>query len=383
MKLHYEWGVKQLRKHGEELCGDAISVSRESDSVILALSDGLGSGVKANILATLTTEIVMRLLKEDLAIEEVVRTLTATLPVCNVRKLAYSTFAIAQFAAGGAARIVEFDSPKAILLHASRCTPIDFRVREVEGRMIHEADLDLVNGDWIIFVSDGVLNAGIGGAYPLGWGWEKVAEFAEEKARQDYTADQFAGRISDAVNDLYIGRPGDDVSVVVIKVRHERCATILTGPPGDRTKEEEVVDRLLRSAGRRAVCGGTTAKIVAERIGRHLDVDLSTGTDDVPPIARMEGFDLVSEGMLTLTRVKELLTAGVQRDGVRYRNDGAAELLRLLLEVDQVRFIVGTAVNPAHQNPGLPKEIGLRMTVVREIAEELKQRGKIVVVETV
>jgi len=383
MKLHYEWGIRQLRKHGEELCGDAISVSRESGSVALALSDGLGSGVKANILATLTTQIAMRMLQEDLAIEEVVKTLTETLPVCAVRKLAYSTFAIAQFSWDGTARIVEFDSPRAILLHDRRRAPVEFRDQEVEGRTIEEADVRLTNGDWVIFVSDGVLNAGIGGAYPLGWGWEKVASFAEERARQDYTADQFAERIADAVSELYIGQPGDDVSVVVIKVRLERSAMILTGPPADRSKEAEIVRRIVECAGKRAVCGGTTAKIVSKHAGRPLEVDLSTGTEQVPPIARMDGFDLVSEGILTLTRVRQLLSAGFDAEAVKFRNDGAADLIRLLLEVDQVHFIVGTAVNPAHQNPGLPQEIGLRLTVVREIADELKQRGKAVDIETV
>ena len=134
MKLHYEWGIRQLRKHDEELCGDAIAISRESGSVVLALSDGLGSGVKANILATLTTQIAMRMLQEDLAIEEVVKTLTETLPVCNVRKLAYSTFAIAQFSWDGMARIVEFDSPLAIFLHERRRAPVEFREQEIEGR---------------------------------------------------------------------------------------------------------------------------------------------------------------------------------------------------------------------------------------------------------
>lgn len=383
MKLYYEWGMKQLLKHGEELCGDRVSVTRGQDSLILALSDGLGSGVKANILATLTTEIVIRMLEEELPLDEVVRTLTETLPVCDVRKLAYSTFAIAQFFGHGSARVVEFDSPQAMVLRNRTVQPVAFTEREIEGKTIQEAELKLQDGDWVVFVSDGVLNAGIGGVYPLGWGWEQAARFVEKKAHRALSAVQLADRIADAVGELYAGRPGDDVSVAVIKVRHKLTATLLTGPPADPETDAVVVKRFYERGGSHAVCGGTTAKIVSRHIGRPLEVDLGTITSDVPPVARIQGIDLVSEGILTLTRVNQMLSDGVELQRVRYRNDGAAALLRLILDVDHVHFMVGQAVNPAHQNPDLPQHLKIRQSVVREIAEQLIELGKEVTLETV
>jgi len=134
MRLYYEWGTKQIHKRGEELCGDSIAVSQHSDSVTLALADGLGSGVKANILATLTTRIAMHLLENDLPLGEVVQTLSETLPVCRVRKMAYSTFAIAQFFSQGYARVVEFDSPSAILLRKRKVQPVVFEERSIEEK---------------------------------------------------------------------------------------------------------------------------------------------------------------------------------------------------------------------------------------------------------
>lgn len=383
MRLYYEWGMRQLLKHNEELCGDSIVVSRHADSVTLALSDGLGSGVKANILATLTTRIAMGMLENDLPLGEVVQTLTETLPVDRVRKLAYSTFAIAQFFKQGTARIVEFDSPAAVFLRRRKVQPVLYEERVLEEKRIQEGVLELENGDWVIFVSDGVLNAGIGGVYPLGWGWEQAARFMEEQAHQDLTADDLADKIAETVNELYVGAPGDDVSIVVIKVRHKLVATVFTGPPADKSLDEEVISRFVKRSGRLAVCGGTTAKIVARHLGQPLEVDLKTITDDVPPMGQLEGIDLVCEGILTLTRASELLRSGVKKRDVRFRTDGAANLIRLFLNVDHIHFIIGQAVNPAHQNPDLPHQLGIRHMVVQEIGEELKERGKEVTYETV
>ena len=383
MRLYYEWGSKQLRKFHEELCGDSIVVSRHADYVTLALSDGLGSGVKANILATLTTRIAMHMLDNELSLDEVVETLSETLPVCNVRKMAYSTFAIAQFFTQGSARIVEFDAPRAIVLRGRKLLPLLYEERLIQGKTIHEAVLDPKEGDWVIFVSDGVLNAGIGGTYPLGWGWEHAADFLARHAHSDLSAEELAGKIAETVGELYAGKPGDDVSVLVLKVRTKAELTIMTGPPAERARDGEWLDSFLKRPGKHAVCGGTTAKIVSLLMGSPMEVDLGTMTVDVPPLARIEGLELVSEGILTLTRVSNLLKQGIQKAGIRFQNDGASELIRMILNVDHVHFMVGQAVNPAHQNPELPNQLGIRITVVREIAEELKKRGKEVTIETV
>ncbi|MBN1671823.1 MAG: SpoIIE family protein phosphatase [Kiritimatiellae bacterium] len=383
MRVFYEWGTTQLRKHGEELCGDSIAVSRHSDSVTLALSDGLGSGVKANILATLTTRIAMRLLESDLSLGEVVQTLSETLPVCQVRKMAYSTFAIAQFFSDGHARIVEFDSPAAIVLRGRKQVHVAYEERCIEGKNIREAVLTLADGDWIAFVSDGVVNAGIGGLYPLGWGWEQVARFLERHAHPALRASELAEKAAEAVRDLYADSPGDDVSVVVVKARRKRVATVLTGPPADRARDALCVAGFLKRGGRLAVCGGTTAKLVARHSGRALEVDLSTATPDVPAAARIEGIDVATEGILTLTQARRLLQAGVGMEECRFANDGASSLLRMMFEVDHVRFLVGQAVNPAHQNPDLPHQLEIRLAVVRDIAHELRGRGIDVDIEIV
>lgn len=383
MKLYYEWGMRQVHRHGEELCGDSVAVSPHPDSVILALSDGLGSGVKANILATLTTQIAMHMLENELPLGEVVQTLGETLPVCRIRKIAYSTFAIAQFFSKGFARVVEFDSPPAILVRRRKVQPVVSSERSIEGKTIHESTLDLQDGDWVVFVSDGVLNAGIGGVYPLGWGWDQAARYVEEHAHPALSAEELAQKVADTVSALYDHAPGDDVSVVVIKVRRRLVATVFTGPSADRGADAAIVSRFVTRTGRRAVCGGTTAQIVARHLGQSLEVDLSTMTSEVPPTAHIAGIDLVTEGILTLTRVSELLQSQASKDSVRFQADGAAAMMRLLLEADSVHFLVGHAINPAHQNPDLPTHLGIRLRVVEDIAEQLRARGKEATIESI
>ena len=384
MRLFYEWGTKQLQKHGEELCGDNVDVARHADSMTVALSDGLGSGVKANILSILTTRIVMHLMENELSLSQVVETLSSTLPVCEVRKLAYSTFAIGQFFSEGYARVVEFDTPPVILLRKRKSVPVAYEEREIEGKTVRESDLKLELGDWVVFISDGVLNAGIGGLYPLGWGLAQVARFLEEHCHPDLSAQELANKLVQTVQELYCGRPGDDVSVAIIKVRHKLMATVLTGPPADRSTDKAVVASFAQHPGFLVVCGGTTAKIVAHHLGdKPLEVDLATIKPDVPPLARMEGVDLTTEGILTLTRANNLIHSGATKETVKFDTDGASALVRLCLDVDYIHFIVGLSVNPAHQNPDLPGQLGMKLAVVREIAEQLRKRGKEVTIETV
>ena len=384
MKLFYEWGTRQFQKYGEELCGDSVAIARHSDSVTLALSDGLGSGVKANILSMLTSRIVMHLMQNELPLAEVVETLSRTLPVCDVRKLAYSTFAIGKFFSDGRARVVEFDTPAVIVLRRRRSVPVPCEERQIEDKTIRECEIELEVGDFIVLVSDGVVNAGIGGLYPLGWGFEKIVRFLEEHSHQDLTAQQLADKLGQTIMELYCDRPGDDVSVVVIKARHKLMATVLTGPPVDRSADQSVAASFAERPGLLAVCGGTTAQIVARYMGgKSLEVDLTTMKPDVPPLARLEGVDLITEGILTLTKTDELLQAGADKETVKFNTDGASALLRLCLDADHIHFIVGLSVNPAHQNPDLPAQLGMKLATVRSIAEELRKRDKEVTIETV
>ena len=379
--LHYEFGSRQLNKHGEELCGDNIIFSVLPNFLTLVLSDGLGSGVKANILATLTSKIASHMIAEGLPADIVVQTISQTLPVCNVRKLAYSTFTVAQFFLDGRTHLMEFDNPHAFRLHGRKLRRLDYSERTIEGHLINDVQFKLELGDWLVMVSDGVINAGIGAASYLGWGWDAIATYLERHAHPKLSAQELADNIGERVLQLYEGKPGDDVSIAVIKVRRRRFMTVFTGPPLNREDDEAVVEKLMAARGERVSCGGTTSEIVARVLKRPLGVDLSTASPDVPPMGAIEGLDLTTEGVLTLSKTLENLNTGVPTEALQFKADGASELPRRLLDADEITFLVGRAINPAHQNPDMPRELALKTHIVRQMETVLENLGKTVRLE--
>jgi hypothetical protein len=381
VKVFYEFGLRQINKTGEELCGDSVEYSLNPGCATLVLSDGLGSGVKASILSTLTTRIARRMLDGGLPLDEVVRTVSQTLPICRVRKIAYSTFSMAQLLSEGYAKLVVFDNPMPLLVRKDKVQRLAYEEREAGGKRICDYSCPIRPGDWLILVSDGVLNAGIGGAYAMGWGWDEVARYLETHVHESLSADELAAKLARVVEELYQGPPGDDVSIAVVKARWKRTVLLFTGPPVEPLDDGRVVEKLVSGHGKRVVCGGTAANIVARHLHKEVTVDLRTGTDAVPASGRIEGIDLVTEGTLTLTKALEMIRGEVPNDRLRLNVDGASRLVVALREADEVRLLVGRAINPAHQNPNLPRNLGLKTQVVHSLAEELRRRGKQIGIE--
>jgi len=372
--IYYECASGQISKSHEELCGDSVVFSSHHNDVTMVLSDGLGSGVKANILATLTTRMLTCMLDNELPLSEVVKTVTETLPVCKVRGLAYSTFSVAQLFSDGEGRLVEFDSPSAFYFRDRSLTELNWETSSESQKIIKACGLKLRPGDWLAFVSDGVISAGIGGLYPLGWGWDQVAHYLGSHINEQVSAQEVVDSVLDTVSNLYAGPPGDDVTIAIIKVRQKRFLTIFFGPPLDPKDDPFVVEQLMKSEGKRVVCGGTTANIVARHQHKELEVDLETMTEDIPPLGHMEGLDLVTEGVLTMTRLVGMLQTGRNANSQKYAVDSSSTLLRMLEEADSIKILVGQAKNPAHQDPNLPVEI--KTELARELQDALIKKNK-------
>jgi hypothetical protein len=374
MKISLDIGRAQLSKAGEELCGDSIEVVRTRSSTIVVLSDGLGSGVKANILSSLTTKTAATMLRMGGEIEEVIETLAQTLPTCRVRKLAYSTFSILQVMASGRAYLVEYDNPEAFLGHGEQLKEVSRNRRIINDKDVSEAFFELQEGDWLVLISDGVVHAGIGGVLNRGWGWDGVRTFLLELATKNLDAAAWAKELIQRCHQLYAGRPGDDTSVVVVKALAPRKVTVMIGPPMDRSADALVVEKLVRSPGVKVVCGGTTANIVARVLGRKIEVDLSTRSDRVPPVGFISGIDLVTEGTLTVLYALEHLRQDVPLETLQKARDGASRLAATLLRADWVHFIVGLAVNPAG-------DCTYKHRTIEQLIRLLRKKGKEVTVE--
>ncbi len=366
--------TRQFSKKGEDICGDAIKVSHTPDSTIIVMSDGLGSGVKANVLATMTVELASGLFQGDLSLLEIVETLIATLPVCKWRNIAYSTFTIVRIYDTGHVTVAVYDSPTLLHLRGgNRPLSLTCTERTILNKAIRESYFRLEPNDSILLYTDGIVYAGVGEGLAMGWQEDGIIDYVAK------TAPDLAGdtrRIADTVADTALGfwrdRPGDDGTVLCAKYRKAQHATVLTGPPMDRALVPRMLKDFLASNGKKIVCGGTTSHLIADHINRDVVLDDRYLDTDLPPVAKLHGLDLVTEGILTLSRATDYLSKGRPAGRV----DAATALLDQLETADGITFMVGTARNPAHQNTGLPDSIFLRRTVVENLAKQLEANGK-------
>ncbi|WHH57342.1 SpoIIE family protein phosphatase [Petroclostridium sp. X23] len=388
MSLFVEASFESLHKHNEELCGDKVEIIRSSDSVIIVLADGLGSGVKANILATLTSKIIGTMLTNGADIEEAVETIASTLPECKERGIAYSTFSILQVFRSGEAYLVEFDNPAVFFMKKGNFCEIKSQTRKMSGKLINESRFKVSPEDLFIMISDGVIHAGIGGTLNLGWQRENVKEYLQRIYKPDITPTNVAKLLLSVCDNLYMNKPGDDTTVVAVKVRNPLTVTIMVGPPVDHEKDSCVVQKLIANEGKKVVCGGTTSHIVSRELDKEIITNFNYFNPSVPPTAEIEGIDLTTEGVLTLgktlTHIKKYWSSESTIQDILKLNqsDGASRLAKILLEQSTiVHFLVGRAMNPAHQNPDLPLNLSIKLNLVEEITKYLKRMGKEVIVE--
>lgn len=376
----------QLNKTGEELCGDHVEIIRTEDGVIVVLSDGLGSGVKAHILATMTTKIAGTMLKEGLSITEVVNTIAATLPICQIREIAYSTFTIIYVYNNGEVYTVEFDNPPLFCYDQKekKIYKSYGKELEIDGKRIYQNRFQLKEGDFITAVSDGVIHAGLGVIFNIGWTWDNVAQYLK-RLYEDRNSVFISKALMNTCRDLYDGKPGDDATAVTIQLKRPEYVNIFTGPPVHKENDPVILKEFIEAPGKKVICGGTAANIAARECKTELKLDLSTLTKEIPPITYMRGFDLVTEGILTmresLGQLKDFYRLPLTKE-IEHRmkeKNGAAMLSRLLIhDCTHVNFYVGRAVNPAHQSLGSTSAIPIKLKVVGEMINILKKLGKVV-----
>ena len=381
-EFYIEIGAVQVSKTGQVICGD-VFLSRkiqEENRIITVLSDGLGSGVKANVLATLTATMGLNFTIEHFPPEQTAKTILETLPVDQSRKISYATFTIVDIDADGETHIVNFDNPSPIILRDGKMIETDINRKTIDNKAEVERELDYSSfqaglEDRVVLISDGVSQSGIGTAsYPFGWDVPEVGKWICGVLERDggISAHDLAGKIVQQAqtNDIYTAK--DDISCIVIYFRHPRKLLLCSGPPyhpGDDHRLAMTVDSF---NGQKVLSGGTTAEIVSRELNREIEVSLDSFSANIPPISTMAGIDLVTEGVLTLGRVSAMLEEGVQLP-VRGK-DAASAMLNLLLNNDQIFLLSGTRINEAHQDPSLPVELEIRRNVVKKIKRLLENK---------
>ncbi len=383
MSVSIDVSWKSLNKHSEELCGDKVEVLKKEDADIVILADGMGSGVKANILATLTTKILGTMFLEGATIELAVETIAKTLPICSERKVAYSTFSILQISHDGKGYLVEFDNPSCVFIRDGKIVNYPYQERNIAGKVIHEYRFDVKVNDCFVLMSDGVIWAGKGELMNYGWTWKEMSEYTLRCTKETLSSSRLATLLSESCNDLYQARPGDDTTVAVTRVVERKVINIFTGPPKNKEDDERVVREFMQMEGKKVVCGGTSANIVARVLRKKIVTTIDEEDLSMPPMAEIEGLDLVTEGVITLGKMLKLLHRYANDDfDVEFfdaldANNGAAKLAKLIIEeCTDINLFVGTAMNVAHQNSNLPFELSVRMNLVEQLQDVAKKMGK-------
>lgn len=374
-------GYTSINHEGEQLCGDHVDVIERGDESIIVLADGLGSGVKASILSTLTSKIISTMLAEGMKLEDAVETIAATLPICSVRKVAYSTFTVVRIIGNKRAEIIQYDNPALILLRGGENVELMSTSTSISGKTIYRSETEISEDDLFIFFSDGVEHAGMGNSYNFGWKRENIIDFMKTFYGVGFAAKTLSTILVDECNRLYDGKPADDATVCAVRIRARTPMNLLIGPPSDPSDCDKMMSLFFGKEGKHIVCGGTTSSIASKYLGKPLKTSLLYQDPEIPPTSELEGVDLVTEGVITMSRVldyaKSYLADNHAYSEWNSKQDGASKIARLLFdEATDINFFVGRAVNPAHQNPSLPINFNIKMRLVDELSSCLTKMGK-------
>ena len=379
--LYTDTGSMSLIKRSEQLCGDHIEFRIDDHVTICVLADGLGSGVKANILATLTSQILATMSVGGMSIDDCVDTIVRTLPECSVRRVNYSTFTIVKIVDARHVELTRFDNPYTVVLRNGKSLELERNSRVIEGKKIYFASFEAQENDLIVVFSDGAVFAGLGGAYPFGWGHDSIVNFLEDHYSPETTAKGVATLLARECNRLYGGKPGDDTSIAVMRIGRRHRANLMIGPPSYERLDGEMASAFFASEGTHIVCGGSTNRIAARHLGREVEASLEYGDGDLPPMYHIEGVDLCTEGVVTISRVldyaNDYLDGRQLNPAWKFSKDGASLIAQALFdEASDVSFFVGCAINPAHQNPNLPIAFGAKFQLIDQLGKCLEKMGK-------
>ncbi len=382
MESILEYGYTTLNKYGEELCGDNVAINAGDKYTTVVLADGLGSGVKANILSTITSRILCTMVSNDIPIEECLETVIQTLPICQQRGVSYSTFSVIHISNETAkGHLFEFGNPQAICINRGSYKELEQREICICDRVVFETTLDLVDGDILFIMSDGVPHAGIGKILNFGWERKNIINYLVETVTDNMSARASATLLASASNDLYMDAPGDDTTVAAIKVRKKLVVNIMVGPPVDKSRDNEIVSEFMEGDSCKVVCGGTSSQIVSKFLNKKIDTTLDFPDPTIPPIGYIDGIDLVTEGVITLRRLVEMSETYMSNSDISPKTfdkkDGASLLADMLLErATHVNFFVGQGVNQAHI--GMPIDTTMKLKLIETISQNLRNVGKVV-----
>lgn len=380
--FYIDFSCKQNYCDGERVCGDVYLTKfyREEGRNIIVLADGMGHGIKANVSAILTASMALHFAHEHKEVSRIAETIINILPLNSEIGASYATFTLIDIEPDARVSILEYENPQCLILRGKEifypewnCLLINTN-RKV-GKEIKSCSFEAQIEDRIIIFSDGVVQSGMGSKnYPLGWGLDQVYLFIQNivQKNENISSSELAFKIISEGYKIDGFSAKDDTSCAVIYFRKPRKLIICTGPPSKSQKDNELAEKFKHFSGKKIICGGTTAEIIARELNLTIDNTPIKTDPDLPPMNNMEGVDLLTEGILTLNKVYSILQQPQIHSNL---SDGPADLIvNMLLENDDIYFLVGTSINEAHHDTQYPIELEIRRTLVRRIEKLLEEK---------
>lgn len=369
----------QMKKYNQNAYGDYFVSKRYPDEarLIAVLSDGLGSGIKANILSCMTATMLLQFIEnQQIPIRKAAEIIMNSLPVCKIRRISYSTFSAIDVNDDGHAKIVEEGNPQFLWIRDNEIMEPPFETiqsKTFKNRKLKVYKIQLRLGDRLIFCSDGVTQSGLGGGrLKLGLRREGLIVLVKDKLTEhpDISSSELSQYIVNQARNIETDRqPKDDISACVLYFREPRESLVFTGPPYHQQKDKEYAEMFANFKGKKAIAGGTTANLISRELNRPITMDTTISIGKLPACSYMEGVDLVTEGILTLTKTLEYL-----ENGNPDIDNAAGKLVKFLLDSDCINFMVGAKLNQAHYDPALPIEIEIRKNIIKKIAKVLQDK---------
>jgi hypothetical protein len=379
--LHSEVKICQTSRKGKQACGDVVSVIRQENTTTIILCDGVGSGVSAHIASTLCKSRLETLLAGGFSMHEAFLSVAGNMEQWKQPGKPYAAFLVAQIRSDGYASAIGYEIPAPVWVTPQQAAMLPSHAFMEDSITGWQVNCFLRSGETLVFLTDGITQAGLGAGLISGWQTKGVTDYINSLLKRNVPTADIGRHVHQKASEYDNGGRHDDMTVVTAMCRYGRTLNIFTGPPADRKKDPQVVRQFMDAPGAKVVCGATTAAITAGILSTELKMEQDQASLITPPKYLIRGIDLVTEGAVTLNQLNNVLD--LPADDFDEIN-AVTELYDLLMGADRIRFFLGTGKNPANSSVCfVQRGVLSREKIVPLIAEKLRRKDKCVLIHTV
>jgi len=383
--LHFDVLSQSISKKKNLPCGDVFRIEKNREETLVVLVDGMGSGIKANIFANFyCSKFIELYMGEEFSIRESFKQIVDILHQARGNdSKPYGVISVVRILNNGETTILNYEMPNPIYIaRNNHATILKGRSFSLSKEIINEINCYIEEDESLLLFSDGITQSGMGNGYIKGWQNEGVKNFTNRYLLNNKNVKNFLGSLINKSLKISGEKHRDDLTALLIHGRKGKVLNVLTGPPYNKDNDEKVVDNFWKRDGYKAVCGSTTAEIVADKLNKNIKIEENPKNLAAPPRYYIKDINIVTEGAVTLNQVFHIIDENMEN----YELDsGVTQLNYFFNMVDKINFIVGRAKNPAHKKNIIFKQRGIlkREKIIPKIAAKLKEKGKVVNIEYV